>query len=188
MLTRKQIGSATSLALVLYAYRTAVHSTTGVSPFELMFGRQCTLNMAELSDVTAFDPASYQAQLHARLAELQNLVELNIAEAAREQKTAYDWHSAPHSFMVGDPVWLSVPTAGKLSPRWEGKWTVKTVLSQINMEITDGRLIISIACSTVFSQNTTNMKVTGCPRDGIHASFLSCALCLHCSYIYTHRC
>ena len=41
--------------------------------------------------------------------------------------------------MVGDPMWLSVPTAGKLSPRWEGKWTVKTVLSQINMEITDGR-------------------------------------------------
>ena len=95
--------------------------------------------MAELADVTAFDPASYQAQLHARLAELQDLVELNIAEAACEQKTAYDRHSAPHSFMVGDPMWLSVPTAGKLSPRWEGKWTVKTVLSQINMEITDGR-------------------------------------------------
>ena len=39
--------------------------------------------------------------------------------------------------MVGDPVWLSIPTAGKLSLRCEGKWTVKTVLSQINIEITD---------------------------------------------------
>ena len=88
-----------------------------------MFGRQPTLNMAELSDATAFDPASYQAQLHAKLAELQDLVELNIAEAACEQKTAYDRHSAPRSLMFGDPVWLSIPTIGKLSLRCEGKWT-----------------------------------------------------------------
>ena len=61
------------LPLVLYAYRTAVHSTTGVSPFELMFGRQPTLNLVELSDVSAFDPSSYQAQLQAKLAELKTL-------------------------------------------------------------------------------------------------------------------
>ena len=46
-----------------------------------------------------------------------------------------DCHLAVDRF----PVWLSVPTAGKLSPQWEGKWTMKTVLSQINMEITDGK-------------------------------------------------
>ena len=55
-----------------------------------MFWRQPTLNMAKLSNVTAFDPASYQAQLHAKLAELQDLMELNIAEAGCEQKSAYD--------------------------------------------------------------------------------------------------
>ena len=72
------------LPLVLYAYRTADHSSTGVSPFELMFGRQPAPTLAELSDLSAFDPTSYQAQLQAKLAELRDLVELNLVEAAHD--------------------------------------------------------------------------------------------------------
>ncbi len=127
------------LPFVLYAYRTAVHSATGVSPFELMFGRQPAPNLAELSAVSAFDPTSYQALLRAKLAELQDLVELNLVEAAFHQKVTYDQHSLGRSFKIGDPVWLSVPTAGKLDPRWKGRWTIKSVLSPIAMEIADGR-------------------------------------------------
>ena len=123
--------------LVRYAYRTAVHSTTVVSPFEHMFGRKPAPTV--LSDISAFNPTSYQTQLWEKQAELKDLVELNLAQAAHEQKVAYDRHSAAHSFKVGYPVWLSVPTAGKLSHQWEGKWTIKTVFSRINMEITDGR-------------------------------------------------
>ena len=63
----------------------------------------------------------YQAQLRAKLAELQDLVELNLAEAASDQEGVYDRHSACRSFKVGDSVWLSLPTAGKLDSRWEGK-------------------------------------------------------------------
>ena len=43
------------------------------------------------------------------------------------------------SFTTGDPVWLSIPTAGKLEPRWEGGWVVKSVKSPVNVEISDGR-------------------------------------------------
>ncbi len=49
------------LPLARYAYRTAVHSTTGVSPFMLMFGRQPKLPAFHCS--RAYDPASYQYQL-----------------------------------------------------------------------------------------------------------------------------
>ena len=44
------------LPLVLYAYRTSKHASTGVSPFQLMFGRH-----PKLPDITsnAFDPHSY---------------------------------------------------------------------------------------------------------------------------------
>ena len=124
------------LPLVLFAYRTAVHATTGVSPFVLMFGR--SPQISDLSTPTAFDSASYQTQLQAKLAELQDFVECHTTQAASKQKATYDKHSTSRLFRVGDTVWLSIPTAGKLDPRWEGRWVVKSVKSPLNMEITDG--------------------------------------------------
>ena len=103
------------LPLVLYAYRTAPHTSTGVSPFELMFGRQP--KPFEFPPPQAFEPASYQAHLQAKLAALRDLVEANATEAAATQKGSYDRLSQKCVFRHGDPVWLSLPTAGKLSPR-----------------------------------------------------------------------
>ena len=42
----------------------------------------------------------------------------------------YKKHSQERSFKVDDPVLLSIPTAGKLDPHWEGKW--------VNVETSDG--------------------------------------------------
>ena len=125
------------LPLVLYAYRTAAHSSTGISPFQLMFGRQP--KSAQFSQSLAFEPASYQAHLRSKLAELRDVVETNTTEAANLQKAFYDRHSSHRPFKQGTPVWLSLPTAHKLSPQWEGRWTVKEVKSDINVEITDGK-------------------------------------------------
>ena len=60
-------------------------------------------------------------------------------EAAQCRKGIYDQNSAERSFKIGDLVWLSIPTAGKLDPRWEGKWKVKSRKSPVTMEITDGK-------------------------------------------------
>ena len=54
----------------------------------------------------------YLDHLHAKLAELCDMVEANLA--------AYDERASLRIFQVGDMVWLSVPTAGKLDPKWEG--------------------------------------------------------------------
>ena len=56
------------LPLVLYAYRTAIHPSTGFAPFELMFRR--TLQKTVLHPNTAHDPISYHDQLQAKLAKL----------------------------------------------------------------------------------------------------------------------
>ena len=125
------------LPLILYAYRSAVHSSTGVSPFVLMFGRQP--KVADLSHPMAFDKETYQAHVRARFAELQDFVEANMVSAAEHQKATYDQRATPRSFQTGDTVWLSRPTAGKLEPRWEGEWRVKSVKSPCTMEITDGQ-------------------------------------------------
>lgn len=94
--------------------------------------------LTPFSPLTAFDSNSYPAHIHAKLAELQDFVESNLAAAAHHQKSAYDRHSLPTVYSVGDLVWLSIPTAGKLDPRWEGRWKIKSIKSPVNMEITDG--------------------------------------------------
>ena len=77
-----------------------------------------------LPPVGGYEATSYQAVLQAKMAELQDLVEAHIAESAHRQKVHYDRQSKERHFKAGDPVWLSVPTAGKLDPRWEGNWII----------------------------------------------------------------
>ena len=125
------------LPLILYAYRTAVHSLTGVSPFTLMYGRQPLT--PDFSPDATFYTASYPVHLQAKFSELQDLMDTNLAAAGDHQKSAYDQHTAVHTFNLNDPVWLSVPTAGKLDPRWEGGWRMKSTNSPVTFETTDGQ-------------------------------------------------
>ena len=123
------------LPLALYAYRTSTHTSTGASPFMLMYGRQ---PKTDLSHTIGFDTQSYGAHLRAKLAELRDLVEINLVEAAQHQKSTYDRRATLRSMAAGDSVWLSIPTAGKLEPKWEGGWRISSVKSPVTMEITDG--------------------------------------------------
>ena len=92
-----------------------------------------------LTPSRGYEATSYHAVLQTKMAELQDLVEAHIMESAHWQKVDYDRHSAEWQFKPGDQVWLSVPTAGKLDPRWEGNWMVKRVKSPVTMEISDGK-------------------------------------------------
>ena len=73
--------------------------------------------MTPLALATKASNVQLTGYMQEKLAELQDLVETNLAEAAAHQKMMYDKHSTYRYF---DMVWLSVPTAGKLDPRWEG--------------------------------------------------------------------
>ena len=76
--------------------------------------------------------------MQSKLAELQGFVETNLVEAAQAQKSSYDNQSRVTKFGKADLVWLSNPTAGKLSPRWEGGWKVQEIKSPVTMKITNG--------------------------------------------------
>ena len=70
---------------------------------------------------------------------IYDFVETYIAESAHHQKTSFDRHAQTRTFQVGDSVWLSIPTAGKLDPRWEGKWVVHSIPGPTSYTITDGK-------------------------------------------------
>ena len=150
---REQADWERFLPLVLFAYRTAVHSSTGISPFQLMFGRQP--QTPPLPQTTAHEPGSYHAHLCSKLAQLCDFVETHLTEAACHQKKSYDQHTRLRSFQVGDCVWLSVPTAGKLDPRWEGGWVIRSVLGPTTYTITDGKRSKTVHVNRLQRRNQT---------------------------------
>jgi len=85
----------------LYAYRTAFHSSTGVSPFELMYG--CCAHKLPLSTRTAHDVISYQDHFLAKLPELYDFVQLNDVKASSQQKHYFD-HGTQIFMYVGQEV------------------------------------------------------------------------------------
>ena len=171
------------LPLVLYAYRTSVHSSTGVSPFLLMYGRNQP--QISFSSPHAFDTQSYPEHLQAKLAELRDFVESNLAAAAESQKSNYDQHSRKASFLAGDTVWLFRPTVGKLEPRWEGGWIVKSVKSSVNMEIRKGNHSKVVAYDIEFSQVFRNCKVL--LHNHIHGNHLGLITSLHPFRLLHHQ-
>ena len=129
------------LPLLLYAYRTTPHSSTKFSPYLLMFGKEPhNILMSDASP--SFDTHSYSFHVTRKLAELFEFVDSNLTEAATRQKGGYDTSAKKRpQFTEGDHVWLSIPTSGKLCPRWESGWTIKrnSVFPTVHIQHTDGR-------------------------------------------------
>ena len=63
-----------------------------------------------------------------------------LKNEAFHQQEAYDktYKARGRKFKIGEAVWLSIPTAGKLQSRCEGMWIVKAIKSEVNLEISDG--------------------------------------------------
>ncbi|KAL5510662.1 hypothetical protein EMCRGX_G006248 [Ephydatia muelleri] len=97
------------LPLLLYAYRTARHTSTHLSPFLLLMGRDPVLTiMPSLAgdDGKGHVPHSYEHTLTVRLTELRDLVVCHITQEAQRQKAFYDSTTKSRTFNVGDAVWL----------------------------------------------------------------------------------
>ena len=71
---------------------------------------------------------------------MRDFVETKLAESANRQRTNYNKHSHNRKFAVGDRVWLSIPTAKKLDPHWDGRWTITAVKGPLHIEIPDGTI------------------------------------------------
>ena len=104
------------LPLLLFHYRTAKQSSTGKSPFELLFGREARLPIDVQTGIDLPEPQAtteYVEQLKERQASLKELVDARVTGAQYRQTETYNrTASSPCQYAAGDLVWLYTPAVG----------------------------------------------------------------------------
>eukprot|EP00731_Ephydatia_muelleri_P009248 Em0004g1586a len=127
----------------LFAYRTAIHDSTGYTPFLVMFGRSPTLPIDVMlgQGEEQKELPSYVQRLQQSLRAAFSSVRKHLDVAHQRQKQEADKLSTGEGqLQVGDRVWLYVPavktgTTRKLASLWRGPYTVVDKLSSVNYKI-----------------------------------------------------
>lgn len=142
------------LPLVLMAIRATPHEATGISPFEMMTGRQMTLPLhllyqpGEASVATAYTTHQYMADLNKHLQTTFAFAQKHLERSAEGRKAYYDQKASHDELQVGEKVWYYnfVQQTGqtgqktgklgrKLLPRWTGPHVITEKLSPVVYQI-----------------------------------------------------
>ena len=124
---------------LLFAYREVPQSSTGFSPFELVFGRPVRGPMDVLKETWEADKkstesvVSYVLSVREKLDKMAELVEENLKEAQHTQKRWYDQHARERKFQAGDQVLVLLPSStSKLLAQWQGPYEVVRQVNKVN--------------------------------------------------------
>uniref|UniRef100_A0A8C6PFM6 Uncharacterized protein n=1 Tax=Nothobranchius furzeri TaxID=105023 RepID=A0A8C6PFM6_NOTFU len=147
------------LPLVLMAIWATPHESTGVSPFEMMTGRQMTLPLHLLyqavqpSAAPAYTRKQYLQDLKNHLPAAFSFEPTNLEKSAEGWKAYYDQKASHSELNLGDEASFYIfatnsghtkTTSGKLTkkllPKWSGPYLKTEKLSPVvfQMKITDG--------------------------------------------------
>lgn len=119
--------------LLMMAYRTAVHDTSGNTPAKLMLGRDLRLPVDLLTGRPDNEPLSeatdYAIDLQEKLERVHDFARNNLKLKSDKMKEYYDASSQDETLNEGDPVWLYNPARKKgLSPKlmrpWQGPYII----------------------------------------------------------------
>ena len=101
---------------MLFAYRTAIQSSTGKTPHELLFGRHARLPVDAEFDQPFPLPESadeYVEKLAVRMRQAREIVDTNIAEGQYRQACNYNKTAHKVVLTPGDFVYLYNPAVPK---------------------------------------------------------------------------
>ena len=137
------------LPLALLAYRNSVHSSSGVSPFKAIYGREATTPLVLMNTETEVKEqfiSNYCDELEKTLKDVHRSIKTNIDVAQSKQKKGYDEHNdvdRSTSLKEGDRVWLNnkaVPKglSRKFHSPWTGPYVVIKRLGKVNYHIKPG--------------------------------------------------
>ena len=122
------------LPALLFAFRDAQHSSTGFSPFELIYGHRVRGPLAFLracwssSEVITkedVDNHQYVTDMKERLKQTCALARQNLNQAQVKYKTQFDKRTKIRSFKAGTKVLVFLPTSShKLLMKWKGPFKI----------------------------------------------------------------
>eukprot|EP00253_Pinus_taeda_P005937 PITA_05937 len=137
-------------ANALWAYCTTVKTSTGFTPFQLVYGLEVVLPIEceiaslklaiELLHATSMDEERFVHLAHLD----ENLRDVVLASKAHQKcfKDEYDQNVNPRSHSEGDLVLVYDQAheklgAGKFEPMWHGPYIIKHVLAKVAYELVD---------------------------------------------------
>ena len=127
------------LPYLLFAYREVPPSSTGFSPFELLYGRAVRGPLDVLRETWQADRRSGESILShvlamwEKLAHMTELVQENMTRAQQQQKCWYDRTAIEREFQIGDEVFVLLPTnTSKLLARWQGPYQVLRRMGKVD--------------------------------------------------------
>eukprot|EP00253_Pinus_taeda_P011497 PITA_11497 len=134
----------------LWAYQTSVKTSTGFTPFQLVYGLEAVLpiecEISSLQIVVQLLPATSEEEKRvlylAQLDENRRNVALAFETHAKRIKAQYDQNVTPRNFLEGGLVLLYDHAsdklgAGKFVPMWHDPYIVKRKLAKGAYELED---------------------------------------------------
>ena len=128
---------------VMLFYNSTKHSTTGIEPNRIMFGRNVDMpidiTMPVDPSVQPMTPNEYVRNLERKLRAAYTSTREHLKRAATAQKRYYDRDSHLYKYKEGDMIKLrrfkKEPGTGKFSDRYEGPYFVLDVLGDVTFRI-----------------------------------------------------
>ena len=126
------------LPMAEFAINSSVNISTGMTPFQLIHGKEPQLPIdlgLDSNTPAAVDFVKFMTQTIDKARD-------NISKAQTSQKTQADKHRRDHTFQIGDRVMLSTRNLNlksthsrKLAPKWIGPFTIKTRKQENSFEL-----------------------------------------------------
>ncbi len=131
------------LPAVLSAYHSTPHSSTGLSPYRMVYGVEMTmpidLVIGEVGQQrpNVHCPVEYVEWLKGSIRDAHTLARENLKKATKRQKKGYGEASQNVCFQRGDWVWRVYPpvSGGKLHYKNRGPWLVLAKVSSVTYKI-----------------------------------------------------